>query len=307
MNLNFELQDLRAFVAIVDLGSFRKASEALNISQSALTRRIKAFEYKLANQLFERSTRHVFLTNVGRELEPTIRRTLSEIDEQFAVISDSAYFRSGLVSIACVPTSMVSFLPKLIGQFHEEYPKASFRILDSSSTHVIESVQNGSADFGVTFMGQMDGQVDFIPLFEDEFVALTRKDDPLVENPSIAWSQLATRQLIGVNRSSGNRTLLDAGLAKEGLKLNWAHEVNHLSAAIGLVQHGVGVSVLPGLAYVDAPMDDLCITPLVAPTLSRTLGIIQRKGARHGRLVNAFLDLLRSAPIVDTGRPDLAT
>lgn len=295
MSINFELLDLRAFIAIVDLGSFRKAAEALNISQPALTRRVKAFEYKLSNQLFERSTRHVFLTNVGREIEPMVRRTLSEIDEQFGSMSDAAYTKSGFISIACIPTSTVSFLPSVIGRFHKEYPKARFRILDSSSARVIENVSNGSADFGITFTGQSESQLDFTPLFDDEFVALTRYDDPIAEKTAIAWSELNTRQLIGVNRSSGNRTLMDASLAVEGIKLNWAHEVNHLSAAVGLVQQGMGVSVLPNLAYIDAPMGDLCITQLVSPKLSRTLGIIERKGARQGRLVRSFLDELKKS------------
>ena len=295
MSINFELLDLRAFIAIVDLGSFRKAADALNISQPALTRRVKAFEYKLSNELFERSTRHVFLTNVGREIEPIIRRTLSEMDEQFGSITDSAHSRSGFISIACIPTSTVSFLPGVIGRFHAEYPKARFRILDSASARVLENVANGSADFGITFTGQADNQFDFTPLFDDEFVALTRYDDQIAERPSVAWSALNERQLVGVNRSSGNRTLMDARLAKEGIKLNWVHEVNHISAAVGLVKQGMGVSVLPNLAYLDAPMGDLCATPLVSPVLSRTLGIIQRKGARQGRLVQAFLDVLMAS------------
>lgn len=296
MSINFELLDLRSFITIIDLGSFRKAAETLNISQPALTRRIKSFEYRIGNELLERSTRHVSLTNVGREIEPIIRRILAEIDEQFSSISDDSYARAPTISIACIPTSTISFLPKAIGLFHKAHPRVRFRIHDSSSVHVLESVSNGVADFGITFVGQSDSQFNFTPLFEDEFVALTLLDDPITESGSIAWSELNTRQLIGVNRSSSNRTLMDTRLAKDGVKLNWAHEVNHLSAAVGLVKQGVGISVLPKLAYQGMPMGDLCITPLVDPVISRTIGIVERHGVRQSPLVQAFMQSLFPAP-----------
>lgn len=294
MSINFELLDLRTFIAIIDLGSFRKAAEALNISQPALTRRIQAFEYKLGNQLFERSTRHVALTNVGREIEPMARRTIAEIDEQFGTLSDSGASRSGFISIACIQTSTISFLPRVIGKFHAHYPRARFRILDNSSAQVLDSVSDGTADFGLTFTGQSDSQFKFTELFEDEFVALCGPDERIAQQPKIAWSELNTKPLIGVNRSSGNRTLMDTRLSKDGIKLNWAHEVNHVTAAVGLVRQSVGVSVVPRLAYDPMLMGDLRIVPLVNPVVSRRLGIIERSGARQGRLVTAFLDLLKT-------------
>lgn len=292
MNINFELLDLRAFLAIVDLGSFRKASEALNISQPALTRRIKTLEYRIGNQLLERSTRYVSLTNVGRELEPLMRRTLAEIDEQLSPISSDNLSRAPFISIACIPTSTISFLPQAIGHFHKSQPRVRFRVHDTSSAHVLECVSNGSADFGITFIGQADKHFTFTPLFDDEFAALTLLDDPITETGSTSWRQLSTRQLIGVNRSSGNRTLLDTRLAKIGVKMNWTHEVNHLSTAIGLVKQGVGISVLPRLAYKGTPMGNLSITPIVEPVISRALGIIERRGVRRTHLVQSFLDTL---------------
>ncbi|ACM03728.1 LysR family transcriptional regulator [Cereibacter sphaeroides] len=294
MSINFELLDLRTFLAIIDLGSFRKAAEALNISQPALTRRMQAFEYKLGNQLFERSTRNVSLTNVGREIEPMARRTLAEIDEQFGSLSDAGATRSGFISIACIPTSTLSFLPSVIGRFQTDFPRARFRILDNSSAQVLDSVFDGTADFGLTFTGQSDSQFKFTALFEDEFVALCAPGDPIAQKARIAWSELNTLPLIGVNRSSGNRTLMDTRLSKDGIKLNWAHEVNHVIAAVGLVRQAVGVSVVPRMAYDPRLMGDLRIIPLVNPVVSRRLGILERSGARQGRLVTAFLDLLKT-------------
>lgn len=65
-HMNFDLADLRAFLAIADLGSFRAASEALHLSQSATSRRLDKLEEALGVELFRRTTRRVELTTVGR-------------------------------------------------------------------------------------------------------------------------------------------------------------------------------------------------------------------------------------------------
>ena len=79
MRLNFELLDLRAFLAVKDLGGFHKAADFLGLSQPALSRRIKALESAIGAPLFERSTRKVILTAIGRGLEPLVRRMVGRV------------------------------------------------------------------------------------------------------------------------------------------------------------------------------------------------------------------------------------
>src|SRR3954464_1315752 len=76
--MNCELLDLRAFLAVLDLRSFVKSAQMLNISQPALSRRIQALEAAFGAPLLERTTRSVTPTALGRELEPMIRRLLGD-------------------------------------------------------------------------------------------------------------------------------------------------------------------------------------------------------------------------------------
>src|SRR5579871_679450 len=78
--MNFELVDLKAFVAVADLGSFVRAAQALNLSQPALSRRIRKLEESLCAALLERTTRHVALTMFGRDFAPKVRRFLGEFE-----------------------------------------------------------------------------------------------------------------------------------------------------------------------------------------------------------------------------------
>jgi hypothetical protein len=76
MRINFELLDLRCFLAIIDSGGFHQAAETLNMSQPALSRRIQGLEAALGTTLLERSTRRVTMTATGRQMEPMLRRLI---------------------------------------------------------------------------------------------------------------------------------------------------------------------------------------------------------------------------------------
>ena len=86
--LNFDLADLRAFLAVADLGSFRAASETLHLSQSALSRRVDKLEDALGVALFTRTTRKVELTTVGRTFVHRARNILNEVDSSLLGIHD---------------------------------------------------------------------------------------------------------------------------------------------------------------------------------------------------------------------------
>ncbi len=88
MRINFELLDLRAFLAVLETGSFHKAAEQLNLSQPALSRRIKSLEETLGAPLLERTTRRVAATIVGRELQPLLVRLLDELESSVLSMSE---------------------------------------------------------------------------------------------------------------------------------------------------------------------------------------------------------------------------
>lgn len=276
MRINCEILDLRAFLAIVDLGSFHKAAESLNLSQPALSRRIRALEQALGIALLERTTRHVELSGNGRALEPMVRRMLEEFETTIIDISGSGRTSGGQITIACVPTAAFYFLPKVISDFHMVYPGMRFRILDLSADPALDAVARNEADFGVNFLGASRHDLRFTPLMDDPFVLACRRDHPFARRRKIVWQDLEGMPMIGVSRTSGNRMLLDAALGKMEIRPNWLYEVNHLSMSLGLVEQGLGMSVLPRLA---TPQGDhpLIVTKAISgPEISRTIGLVER-------------------------------
>lgn len=292
MNINCEILDLRAFLAVADMESFHRAADALNLSQPALSRRIQKLEQTIGAPLLDRTTRRVAATALGSEMLPHVRRMIEAFDGSLFGMRDTGLGQSGLVTIACLPTAAFYFLPAVIREFNAQYPHVRFRILDLPANDGLQSVARGEVEFGINFMGASDPDLIFDKLAEDPFVLVTHREHPLALRDEIRWADLAPHPIITVHRSSANRTLLDAALAKASIKLRWFYEVTHLSTSLGLVEAGLGISVLPKMAtpHTDHPL--LVTRPIRSPEISRTIGIVRRRGSTVSPATERFLGML---------------
>ncbi|MGF6574345.1 DNA-binding transcriptional LysR family regulator [Paraburkholderia sp. GAS333] len=278
MGVNFDLNDLQAFRAVVELGSFRKAADAVNISQPALSRRIDKLEAALGVRLFERTTRSVTLTTVGRVFAPSAEQLLDDLDVALLGIRDVASSRLGHVTIACVPSVAYYFLPGVIASFHESYSRIRVKLLDGSANEVLGAVISGEADFGVSFMGSQESEVEFKLLLQEKFVAACRRDHPLAKKKRVSWREMYEYDYVSVDKTSGNRLLLDQALAEVTPKAPSVCETRHVTTMLGLVEAGLGVAAVPSMAM---PMRDhpiLTSVPLVEPVVTRRVGIVKRRG-----------------------------
>src|SRR6478672_4782263 len=118
-NMNLDLGDLRAFVAVAERGSFHAAAGDLHLSQPALSRRVAKLEASLGVRLLERTTRKVELTTVGRDFARKARELLNGLDHSLLGIGEIAERMSGEVTIACVPSAVRYFLPQVLQRYHE--------------------------------------------------------------------------------------------------------------------------------------------------------------------------------------------
>jgi len=276
--INFDLNDLQAFRAVVEQGSFRKAAQAISISQPALSRRVEKLEDALGVRLFERTTRRVSLTQVGRAFAPTVERLLDDLDLALLGITDVASTRLGHVTVACVPSAAYYFMPKVVAHYHRQYPKIKVKVLDSSANDVHAAVLSGEADFGLSFTGNLQAEIEFELLLEERYVMACRRDHPLAERASVTWTELYQQDYISLDKTSGNRFLLDQALVGIAPKKPGVCETRHVTTMIGLVEAGLGVAAVPTMAMPGDGHPILISVPLIEPTVMRKVGLLKRRG-----------------------------
>ena len=270
---------VQAFVAIAENGAFNRAAAALGITQTALSRRLKNLESYLGVRLVERTTRTVALSQSGAGFLPQARRLLSELEASLHEIRETGKAMRGDVTLACVPTMGVHYLPEVLRDYATHFPNNRIRLLDHSSSAVAEAVLSREAEFGINVAQLRHADLDSTPLLQDSFVLVCRRDHPLARHRRVSWQQLKGHRLIFPGASSSNEPLLEQALGVEHQSLAIFYEVQRSSTAVGFVAQGVGIAVVPRLAMQHGAYPSLRVIDLVAPTVSRTFNLLTRKGA----------------------------
>jgi DNA-binding transcriptional LysR family regulator len=278
MAINFDLNDLLAFRAVAEMGNFRRAADAVHISQPAFSRRIDKLEQALGVRLLNRTTRRVELTAVGRDFERKVRQLLDELDTTLLGIRGEASTRMSEVTIACVPSAVSYFLSRVIARNHEINPRVRVKVFDAGANEVLSAVARGEADFGIDFIGALEGDIEFEKLIEEQFVAACRRDHPLARQRQVRWADLAAHDYIAVGKSSGNWLLLDQALAGVARQPQGLFETQHVTTMLGLVEAGLGVAVVPSMAMPGKDHPLLVSLPLIDPVVTRKVGLIRRRG-----------------------------
>lgn len=288
------IADLRAFVTVGEQQSFAAAAKTLHLSQPALSRRIAHLEALLEVRLFDRTTRSVELTQLGQKFFGEMRSVLQELERSVSGLHDAAQLATGDITVGCVFSAVHHFLPEVIRTFRSHYPHVMVRIIEEGADEVLASVKTGEADFAINYTGMHDPEVEFTPLLQESFVLACAAGHPLAKRRFVRWEELADHPYGLVSHASRNRVLIDQALANVGRQPRPACEVRHISTLIGLVEHGLVVAVVPQLTL---PRERAAVVGvrLDTPTITRTIGRIQRAGRSLSPAAQAFVDMLTHA------------
>ena len=210
--MKIDVLGVQAFVAIADHKSFRRAASELSITQTALSRRLQNLESFLGVRLVERTTRSVALTPPGDSFLPQARRLLADLAAALTEIRETGKAQRGDVTLACVPTIGVHYLPQILQRYSAEHPQNRVKVLDHSSGAVAQAVLTREAEFGINIAESHPPTLQSIPLLQDDFVLICRDDHPFARRRRLPWKQLEGHRLIFPGASSNNRPLLDLSL-----------------------------------------------------------------------------------------------
>ena len=277
--MNVSIKQLQAFAAIAKTGSFAEACTLVHLSQPALSISIKNLEDTLGGKLLERSTRSVALTPEGSKFYPVVQRLLADWERSLEDVHNLFALRRGKLDIAAMPTFASSLLPDILATYHRQYPDINVTVHDVIAESVVDMVRNGRVELGVTFDPGDARDLDFQPLFRDKFVAVLPPGHALLEKKKLKWSDLQSFPYIALQRPSSIRLLIEQMLQDHDISLTPAFEAHQLASIGRMVSTGLGVSVVPALSSGQMCEMGAQCRPVIAPVVTRNVGIITRK--RH--------------------------
>lgn len=302
--MRVDVLGLQAFVSIAERGSFHAAAAHLNLSQTALSHRIRKLEAALTVSLLLRTTRQLSLTPAGVALLPRARKLFDDLEATLDGVKAHADEIAEQVSVGCLPTIAMRCMPQVLAAFRRSYPTTRVRIFDNSATDIAQLVQSGEAEFGVTIVSSNRWDLELKPVVKEPFVLVCHRGLPLADRQELTWSQLQGVPLVRISAETGNRILIDDALGSRRETLLWRYEVQRVTSAVSLVRSGIGHAIVPKLAYDVADVDDLVAIPLRSPTVTRSLGVVTRQGTLLRDASHHLLDLIVATLKAEVGGVD---
>lgn len=273
------LRHFRVFIAIAEAGNFTRAAERLLLSQSSLTVTMRQLETELGVSLLRRTTRQVQMTSDGERFLIQARRIIEDFDHLVNAMRLSASQLSGTVKIAVLPSVAIRLLPDFIKRFQETHSDINIVLRDDNARGLHRQVREGEVDFGISNQWFDYPELEFVPLMQDQFGLVCRKDDALAEKAgSISWYDIDPARLFILASDTGVPVVLNNTPELDGLLATTAGDVLVMVTLLEMVRVRLGVTVLPELAAPGSGDPDLVFRPLIHPIVHRDLCLIRRRG-----------------------------
>lgn len=302
MAFEVTLRQLRAFVAVLECGSFSEAADTMHLSQAAVSGLVRELESRLGVRLLERNTRSVGASAVGAAFEPMVRRVLADLDEALGSVTNLKELRRGLVRVAAPEPLSCTLLPGLVANYGKRYPGVDVRFDDVPIEQVLAGLHNGSADIGFGPAGVLaDDAVEAHVIQADPLWIALRRDDPLAAGESVSWKDLGDRPLINYMPNLALNVLSNVPPRHHPREIVAVHRVN---TALSLLQVRPGCVICPSMARSLVEGFGLAFRPLRQPTVTWRIAIFVRHRSSLSPAVESFLHFtLEAAASREVGRP----
>ena len=258
-----DLKQLEYFVRVAELGSFTRASIALDIAQPALSRQIRLLEVELRQSLLTRNGRGALPTEAGTLLLKHGRGILHQIEVAREELGAVRGALAGRVSIGLPPSLSRLITVPLTRAFMKQLPQAHLTLTEGFSVVMYDGLRVGNLDMAVLYNADHSPEVEMTTLHTEELVLISKRSDARVKSKSrdiprkrqpISLAEVADLPLILPSRPNAFRILIEKEMTTIKRKPQITLEVDGLNAILGLVKEGLGHAVLP--SYTLSNYDD---------------------------------------------------
>jgi DNA-binding transcriptional LysR family regulator len=272
--MQIDFLGMQAFLTIVENGGFQPAALRLNLSQTAISHRLRKLEESLGVRLIARTSRELTLTDAGRALLPRVRTAIRELEASYETLRQHRTTAPEWLAFACLPTLGTSHIPPILKRFAQSYPQTAVRMFDASIGEIAELVESESAAFGISVNVPSRLSLSIEKFAREPFALVCPTGHPLIQRGVTRWADLIDETLIRISLHAGNSTTIDEALGNQRSQFRWTYETQHTGAAIDFVRHGLGLTIVPCLAATSYP--GVVALPLVEPEITRCLASVMR-------------------------------
>jgi LysR family nitrogen assimilation transcriptional regulator len=294
-----DLRQLEYFVRVAELGSFTRASIALNVAQPALSRQVRLLEVELRQNLLTRNGRGAAPTEAGKLLLEHGRGILHQVERAREELGRVRGALAGRVAVGLPPSVAKVLAVPLIREFRKRMPEATLSISEGLSVAMQESLAQGRLDIALLYNAVPSGDTELMPLLEEPLFLVQRQAGgrPAPARPrAVPLAELAGLPLLIPSRPNAIRMQVETAMAAQGLRPQVALEIDGVAAILDLVEDGAGSAILSRNAVATSARPlAFTMRPIGSPPLRSKLAVAMSSQRPATLTQKAMLALIQQA------------
>lgn len=308
------LEQLQAFLAVAETGSFQQAARQCNVTQSTISRQIQGLEAEVGMPLLHR-TAQAKLTLAGDRFVPHARKIWNEWNTAIQELEELRLGKQPELCIAAIHSVCAFHLPPVLQRFCQEYSEVQLRVTSLGSDRALKVLKDGLVDLAIVMNNRFltaspDMVVDH--LYDEPVRILMSANHPLTQFEQVPWSELVHYPQVVFKDGYGMQRLVQEQFQRQGATLKVALELNTLDAFRGIVRQGELIALLPQGAIQDVHLDPtLAIRPTDDPVLVRQVVLVTTSDRLQIPPIQRFRDLVQKLmgpqPTLPEPLPSLST
>jgi DNA-binding transcriptional LysR family regulator len=297
---------LRVLREVAQRGSFSAAAESLSYTQSAVSQQIAALEAETGMALLERLPRGVRLTGAGRTLVEHTEGILAQLEAAEEELAAIAGLRGGQLRMASFPTAGAALMPAAIAAFRASYPEVELTLAEGEPEEIAPRLRSGEFDLALLFEFEQERQspasapvresLKRVELLEDPMYLALPRGHRLAGRRALRLEELRGEAWVQTSRSSPCARHVVRCCHAAGFEPNVAFESDDYQTVQGLVAAGVGVALIPELAFFDPlrEREDIAVRSLSpGPPVRRVIAALPGRVGANTRMTPAASAMLR--------------
>lgn len=277
------LEQLQAFLAVTETGSFQQAARKCNVTQSTISRQIQGLEAEVGLPLLHR-TAQAKLTIAGDRFLPHARKIWNEWGTATQELADLLEGKQPELCVAAIHSVCAFHLPPVLQRFCKEHPEVQLRVTSLGSDRALKVLKDGLVDLAIVMNNRFltnSPEMVVDVLYDEPVKILMAANHPLTQYDAVPWTELVRYPQVVFKDGYGMQRLVQEQFQRQGVALNAVLELNTLDAFRGIVRQGELIALLPQGAIHDIHLDPtLASRATAAPTLTRQVVLV----TTHDRL-----------------------
>lgn len=290
------LEQLQAFLAIAETGSFQQAARKCAVTQSTISRQLQALEADLGMPLLHR-TAQAKLTIAGEQFLPHARKICQEWRNAMSELEELRLGKQPELCIAAIHSVCAFHLPPVLQQFCQDYPEVQLRVTSLGSDRALKVLKDGLVDLAIVMNNRFltaSPEMVVDVLYDEPVCVLMAADHPLTQYEQVPWAELVHYPQVVFKDGYGMQRLVQEQFQRQGATLKAALELNTLDAFRGVVRQGELIALLPQGAIQDVHLDSTLVVRSTAdPVLVRQVVLVTTQDRLQIPPIQRFRALVR--------------